>query len=89
MQVRTITYAMLRSKRQFENDRAEATVELEPGDTIDGAIAEAKRVCELALDGKVNGAVRPPTPPRPTGPRFTPPVNDRPIEPYEDPSWDH
>ena len=88
MRVRTITYAMLRSRKQFENDRTEVAVELEAGDTIEGAIAEAKRVCTLALDGKavdqpVNARARPVTP------RGFPPVNDRPIEPYEDPSWDH
>lgn len=92
MRVRTITYAMLRSRKQFENDRAEATVELEAGDTIEGSIAEARRVCELALDGKAAAVRPPPAPPRPTTPRNGVPRDmGLPIEPYteDDPRWDH
>lgn len=82
MRVKSITYAMLRVQRQFENDRVEATVELEAGDTIEGAIGEAKRVCTLALQQRPAAA--------PPGGRIrataddpsAPPRNDMPIELY-------
>jgi hypothetical protein len=85
MRVRTITYAMLRQGRQFENDRAEVTIDLDPGDVLLDVIDEAKRVCRLALDAPANPA--PPSGDRSANARgFRPdPKNDRPIELYEDP----
>lgn len=88
MRVKSITYAMLRVQRQFENDRVEATVELEAGDTIAEAIAEAKRVCTLAL--RTDPAIAAPggrTRVTADDPRAAP-RNDRPIELYPEPRYD-
>jgi len=49
MKVKTIAYAMLRKTDQFENDRAEVTIELEGGDDVAEAVKRVKRVCEKAL----------------------------------------
>lgn len=52
MKVKTITYAMLRQTKQFENDRAECSVELVEGEDVARAIALAKSTCERALAAK-------------------------------------
>lgn len=49
MKIKTVTYAMLRQTKPYENDRAEVVVELHPGDTVDEAFALAKRECATAL----------------------------------------
>lgn len=49
MKVRTIAVAKLRVTGQFENDRAEAVIELEPGDEVAAAIDRAHEVCDQAL----------------------------------------
>lgn len=64
MRVTRVVYAMLRSTRQYENDRAECVVDLSAGATqedIDAAYAEAKRQCAVALGrpaSDVRAAVR-------------------------------
>lgn len=56
MKIKTITYGMLRKTEQYENDRAEVTLELEPGDDDFGPVVDrAKALCELAL-GRVTPA---------------------------------
>lgn len=50
MKVKTLTYAMLRKTDQFENDRAEVTVDLGPRDTFEDAVDLAKSKCCEALN---------------------------------------
>jgi hypothetical protein len=49
MEVKTISYSMLRKTEDFENDRAEVMVELAEGDSVGEAVKVAKRCCERAL----------------------------------------
>lgn len=49
MQIRRITYAMLRVTGKFENDRAEVEVEINPEDNIWDAAMLAKQRCEEIL----------------------------------------
>ncbi len=50
MKVKTVTYSVLRVTKVFENDRAEVTIELEPGDTAAQALARARKECKKALN---------------------------------------
>lgn len=50
MKVKTITFAMLRKTDNFENDRAEVTVELGDGDDVIVARTLAVTECEKVLD---------------------------------------
>jgi hypothetical protein len=49
MQVKAVTYAMLRKTEPFENDRVEVTIEVQKGDKLGDVVREAKRVCYAAL----------------------------------------
>lgn len=49
MKIKTLLYAMLRKTNQYENDRAEVTVEIEDGDDMDVVVADAKATCEAML----------------------------------------
>lgn len=49
MKIKTISYSMLRVTKQYENDRAEVTVELNEGDDPGEAVKMARDVCEKAL----------------------------------------
>lgn len=49
MKVKTVTYAMLRVTKQFENDRVEVTIELDAKDKPQDAAELAKRECLAAL----------------------------------------
>lgn len=49
MKIKTVTFAMLRVTKQYENDRAEVTVELGPNDDPQKAFDLAKRECLVAL----------------------------------------
>lgn len=87
MRVRTITYAKLRKVRNFENDRVETCIELEPGDVVDDAIAEAKRICDRAL---LLDPMAAPLASRndrrpPSDTPYTKAQRDRPIELYDEP----
>lgn len=55
MKIKTLTYAMLRQTKQFENDRVEVTVELGANDKVSDAVKEAKAVCEKALATSTRG----------------------------------
>lgn len=52
MKIKTVSYAMLRVTRQFENDRVEVVIELDPKDKIDEVFRRAKAECLLALNTK-------------------------------------
>lgn len=49
MIVKSLTYSTLRVTAQYENDRAEVTIELAKGDKFPDAVREAKRLCAEAL----------------------------------------
>lgn len=49
MKIKSVTYAMLRVTKQFENDRAEVTIELDPKDKPSDAFDMAKKECLAAL----------------------------------------
>lgn len=49
MRVTSVRFAMLRKTEQFENDRAEAEVELGPEDNVEDAYALARVACERGL----------------------------------------
>ena len=49
MIVKSLTYSTLRVTAQYENDRAEVTIELAKGDKFLDAVREAKRLCAEAL----------------------------------------
>lgn len=49
MKIKTITYAMLRSTAQYENDRVEVTMEVDEKDSLGDVVRRAKRVCQAAL----------------------------------------
>jgi hypothetical protein len=57
MKIKTVTYSMLRVTKQFENDRAEVTVELGPNDDPGKAFDAAKKECLAALH-RCNGCPR-------------------------------
>lgn len=49
MKIKTLTYAMLRSTAQYENDRVEVTMEVDEKDNLGDVVRRAKRVCAAAL----------------------------------------
>lgn len=49
MKVTQVEYGMLRVTKQFENDRATVTVQLEEGDTPEAAIEYARKLCDEQL----------------------------------------
>lgn len=48
MKVKTITYGRTASK-DYQSKRADVTIDLERGDTFDGAVAQAKVLVAIAL----------------------------------------
>lgn len=50
--LKTIGYSMLRKTELYENDRAEVTLELDPGDSLESATDQAKACCEIMLGRK-------------------------------------
>jgi len=50
MKITEVKYAMTRVTKQYENDRAEVAVALEPGDSVSEAYARARSACAEALD---------------------------------------
>lgn len=48
MKVKTISYGRTSSK-DYQSKRAEVTIDLERGDTFDGAVAQAKVLVSIAL----------------------------------------
>lgn len=49
MKVIAVTYSMLRVTKQFENDRAEVTVQLEDGDNPALSLEKARSICDESL----------------------------------------
>lgn len=49
MKITEVTYSMLRVTKQFENDRAEVTVQLEEGDSPALSLEKARSICDESL----------------------------------------
>lgn len=62
MKVKEVRYSMLRVTAQYENDRAEIAVEVEPKDDLDKVVTDVKAMCLAALlTGTEVAEIRKPT----------------------------
>lgn len=52
MQVKAVSYSMLRATKSYENDRVEVTIELDKKDKLGDVVRKAKKICDAALRSK-------------------------------------